>query len=46
MENFEISQENQETHEEDGEKEIQLEVVIPKIITQLQNGESSSLPKE
>ena len=46
MENLEISQENQETHEEDGEKEIQLEVVIPKMKTQLQNGESSSLPKE
>ena len=46
MENLEISQENQKTHEETGKKEIQLEVVLPQMETQMQDGESSSLLKE
>ena len=46
MENLEISQEIQETQGEINEKGIQLEVVLPQIETQREDGESSSLPKE
>ena len=45
MENLEISQEGQETHGEAGEKEIHLEVILPQMETQIQDGESLSLPK-
>ena len=46
MENLEISQESQETQEETGKKEIQLEVVLPLIETKKEDSENSSLPKE
>ena len=46
MENLEMSQKSQETHEETDEKEIRLEVVVAQMETQVQNGKSSSLPKE
>ena len=46
IENLEISQESQETNREVSEKEIQLEVILPQMETQVQDGESSNLPKE
>ena len=46
MENLEISQENQETHREADEKEIQLEVILPQMENQMHDGESSNIPKE
>ena len=46
IENLEISQESQETHGEASEKEIQLEVILPQIETQVQIGESSNLSKK
>ena len=46
MENLKISQESQETYGEYGKKEIQLEVVLSQIETQVQYSESSSFPKE
>ena len=46
METLEITQENQEIQEEAGEKNIQLEVVPPRLENQKQDGENSNLPKE
>ena len=46
MKTLEITQENQESQEEAGEKDLQLEVVLPQLENQKQDGENSNISKE